>query len=87
MTVRPLRGEGRLHNYNIWKFGQFGGKVGLFGGGGGGGELPLCSPSPQIMKPCQHKVRPTVSRVQPVNYSPDAIINKMGVALHVVMKK
>ena len=38
MAVRPPRGEGRLHNYNILG-GQFGGEVELFGGGGGGTSL------------------------------------------------
>ena len=34
VAVRPRRGEGRLHNYNILggKLGQFGGEVELFGG-------------------------------------------------------
>ena len=44
MTVRPRRGEGRLHNYgNI-----------LGGGGGGGGEVELlggeASPAPPLLR-------------------------------------
>ena len=48
VAIRPWRGEGRLHNYNILggKLGQFGGEVELFGGGGGGGGGSFsCTPS------------------------------------------
>ena len=41
VSLRPRRGEGRLHIYNI-----LGGKLGQFGGGGGSwGSFP-CAPPP-----------------------------------------
>ena len=44
MTLRPWRGEGRPHNYNI--LGGGGRKLGQFGGGGGGGGSFPCAPPP-----------------------------------------